>query len=1044
MAKQKIHELAKELKVSNRAIVDYMNKKIKDKEKEKKYTSSNTLEAEEIAEIRANREMLAKADTKPSDARQSDAKASGAKADTKKTDGKAKASGESRPKKKASITAVFNAQYSKQNQKPNRGNKSGGERRDSRRGRTVKPTEKPHIPIRPNADRPNYDRASAHVPDDEIVKPAPEKEDKTKLERVEKADRQEQTGKAERMEQAERMDKTDRGDKTDRNDRSNDRSDRSERNDRNDRSDRSERNDRNDRSDRNDKTDRSDKADRNKTDRNERNDRADRSDRPDRGERSDRGDRNGRGDRNSGRGDRADRGGRAGGQKSAGGQRGNAGNGRQDRSQNDRGGRNAGSEQKGEKNHSNNRANSGNNYGDKNGGRVGQNRQKEFKGRSDQNLNRFHKDTTKAAPDEISKESRDSRNRDNNRKKGGNNKDYDKLGGKKQERYVNLEKTSGHKKKNQTPVQNVQKEEETIRSITLPEHLTIRELSDKMKVQPSVIVKKLFLKGTMVTVNQDIDYERAEEIALEFNCIAEPEEKIDVIAELLKEEAEDESKMVSRPPVVCVMGHVDHGKTSLLDAIRHTRVTDKEAGGITQAIGAYMVKCNGANITFLDTPGHEAFTAMRMRGANSTDIAILVVAADDGVMPQTVEAINHAKAAGIEIIVAVNKIDKPNANIERVKQELSEHELIPEDWGGSTIFVPVSAHTKEGIEQLLEMILLTAEVLELKANPKRNARGVVIEAKLDKGRGAVATVLVQKGTLKIGQPIACGSSYGKVRAMIDDKGRNVKDAKPSMPVEILGLSSVPDAGETFVICESEKEARSFAETYISESKEKLLEETRSRMSLDDLFSQIQSGNIKELNIIVKADVQGSVEAVKQSLQKLSNEEVVVKIIHGGVGSVSESDVSLASASNAIIIGFNVRPDPVAKATAEREGVDIRLYKVIYSAIEDVSAAMKGMLDPIFEEKVLGHAEVRQIFKASGIGNIAGSYILDGIFERGCKCRITREGKQIYEGALASLKRFKDDVKEVKTGFECGLVFEGFNDIAEFDQIEAYKMVEVPR
>ncbi len=1032
MAKQKIHELAKELKVSNRAIVDYMNKKIKDKEKEKKYTSSNTLEAEEIAEIRANREMLAKADTKPSDARQSDAKASGAKADTKKTDGKAKASGESRPKKKASITAVFNAQYSKQNQKPNRGNKSGGERRDSRRGRTVKPAEKPHIPIRPNADRPNYDRASAHVPDDEIVKPAPEKEDKTKLERVEKADRQEQTGKAERMEQAERMDKTDRGDKTDRNDRSNDRSERSERNDRNDRSDR------------NDKTDRSDKADRNKTDRNERNDRADRSDRPDRGERSDRGDRNGRGDRNSGRGDRADRGGRAGGQKSAGGQRGNAGNGRQDRSQNDRGGRNAGSEQKGEKNHSNNRANSGNNYGDKNGGRVGQNRQKEFKGRPDQNLNRFHKDTTKAAPDEISKESRDSRNRDNNRKKGGNNKDYDKLGGKKQERYVNLEKTSGHKKKNQTPVQNVQKEEETIRSITLPEHLTIRELADKMKVQPSVIVKKLFLKGTMVTVNQDIDYERAEEIALEFNCIAEPEEKIDVIAELLKEEAEDESKMVSRPPVVCVMGHVDHGKTSLLDAIRHTRVTDKEAGGITQAIGAYMVKCNGANITFLDTPGHEAFTAMRMRGANSTDIAILVVAADDGVMPQTVEAINHAKAAGIEIIVAVNKIDKPNANIERVKQELSEHELIPEDWGGSTIFVPVSAHTKEGIEQLLEMILLTAEVLELKANPKRNARGVVIEAKLDKGRGAVATVLVQKGTLKIGQPIACGSSYGKVRAMIDDKGRNVKDAKPSMPVEILGLSSVPDAGETFVICESEKEARSFAETYISESKEKLLEETRSRMSLDDLFSQIQSGNIKELNIIVKADVQGSVEAVKQSLQKLSNEEVVVKIIHGGVGSVSESDVSLASASNAIIIGFNVRPDPVAKATAEREGVDIRLYKVIYSAIEDVSAAMKGMLDPIFEEKVLGHAEVRQIFKASGIGNIAGSYILDGIFERGCKCRITREGKQIYEGALASLKRFKDDVKEVKTGFECGLVFEGFNDIAEFDQIEAYKMVEVPR
>ncbi len=586
--------------------------------------------------------------------------------------------------------------------------------------------------------------------------------------------------------------------------------------------------------------------------------------------------------------------------------------------------------------------------------------------------------------------------------------------------------------------------EEQIKVITVPDTLTIKELADKMKIQPSAIIKKLFLQGQIVTVNQEITYETAEEIAIEYDIICEQEVKVDVIEELLKEDDEDTDTMEKRPPVICVMGHVDHGKTSLLDAIRKTNVTDKEAGGITQAIGAYTVTVNGQSITFLDTPGHEAFTAMRMRGANSTDIAILVVAADDGVMPQTVEAINHAKAAGIEIIVAVNKIDKPNANIERVKQELSEYELIPEDWGGSTIFVPVSAHTKEGIEQLLEMILLTAEVLELKANPKRNARGVIIEAKLDKGRGAVATVLVQKGTLKVGQPVACGSSYGKVRAMIDDKGRNVKDAKPSMPVEILGLSSVPDAGETFVVCESEKEARNFAETYISESKEKLLEETRSRMSLDDLFSQIQSGNVKELNIIVKADVQGSVEAVKQSLQKLSNEEVVVKIIHGGVGSVNESDVNLASASNAIIIGFNVRPDPVAKATAEREGVDIRLYKVIYSAIEDVSAAMKGMLDPIFEEKVLGHAEVRQIFKASGIGNIAGSYILDGIFERGCKCRITREGEQIFDGALASLKRFKDDVKEVKTGYECGLVFEGFNDIAEFDQIEAYKMVEVPR
>ena len=473
-------------------------------------------------------------------------------------------------------------------------------------------------------------------------------------------------------------------------------------------------------------------------------------------------------------------------------------------------------------------------------------------------------------------------------------------------------------------------------------------------------------------------------------------------------------------------------------------MTDREAGGITQHIGAYMVEINGEKITFLDTPGHEAFTAMRMRGANSTDIAILVVAADDGVMPQTVEAINHAKAAGIEIIVAVNKIDKPNANIEKVKQELAEYELIPEDWGGSTIFVPVSAHTREGIDQLLEMILLTAEICELKANPKRQARGIVIEARLDKGRGAVATVLVQKGTLKVGQPIACGSSYGRVRAMIDDKGRNVKEAGPSTPVEILGLSSVPGAGEVFVSTETEKEARSFAETFISEGKNRLIEETKSKMSLDDLFSQIQSGNVKELDIIVKADVQGSVEAVKQSLVKLSNEEVVVKVIHGGVGAINESDVTLASASNAIIIGFNVRPDTTAKAIADREGVDVRLYKIIYNAIEDVEAAMKGMLDPIFEEKVIGHAEVRQIFKASGVGNIAGSYVLDGSFQRGCMVRISREGKQIFEGNLASLKRFKDDVKEVKAGYECGLVFEDFNDIQELDQIEAYIMVEVPR
>lgn len=502
--------------------------------------------------------------------------------------------------------------------------------------------------------------------------------------------------------------------------------------------------------------------------------------------------------------------------------------------------------------------------------------------------------------------------------------------------------------------------------------------------------------------------------------------------------------MVSRPPVVCVMGHVDHGKTSLLDAIRQTNVTAREAGGITQHIGASVIEINGRKITFLDTPGHEAFTAMRMRGAQSTDIAILVVAADDGVMPQTVEAINHAKAAGVEIIVAINKIDKPSANIDKVKQELAEYELIPEDWGGSTIFVPVSAHTKEGITDLLEMVLLTADVLELKANPNRKGRGLVIEAELDKGKGPVATVLVQKGTLRVGDTIAAGACYGKIRAMMDDKGRRVKEAGPSTPVEILGLNDVPQAGEVFVATENEKEARSFAETFISESKNKLLEDTKAKLSLDDLFSQIKAGNVKELPLIIKADVQGSVEAVKQSLTKLSNEEVVVKVIHGGVGAINESDVSLASASNAIIIGFNVRPDATAKSIAEREKVDVRLYKVIYQAIEDVEAAMKGMLDPVFEEKVIGHAVIRQLFKASGVGTIAGSYVLDGKFQRGCSCRITREGEQIYDGPLASLKRFKDDVKEVAAGYECGLVFEKFNDLQEDDQIEAYMMVEVPR
>ena len=643
----------------------------------------------------------------------------------------------------------------------------------------------------------------------------------------------------------------------------------------------------------------------------------------------------------------------------------------------------------------------------------------------------------------TSKDSKRERDRENKNKK----KDFDKTsGGGHRPNQGGRNQMSRIPKALQKPAPQPKQEEKKpeIKEITIPEKLTIRELAEAMKMQPSAIVKKLFMEGQMVTVNHEIDFEQAEEIALGFDIIAEKEEKVDVIEELLKEEEEDESTMVSRPPVVCVMGHVDHGKTSLLDAIRKTNVTRGEAGGITQHIGAYVVDINGQKITFLDTPGHEAFTAMRMRGANSTDIAVLVVAADDGVMPQTVEAISHAKAAGVEIIVAINKIDKPSANIERVKQELSEYELIPEDWGGTTPFVPVSAKTGEGIDDLLEMILLTAEVSELKANPNRAARGLVIEAQLDKGKGPVATILVQKGTLHVGDFIAAGACSGKVRAMMDDKGRRVKQAGPSTPVEILGLGDVPNAGEVLMSFENDKEAKNFAAAFVSENKNRLLQETKGKLSLDNLFDQIQASDLKELPIIVKADVQGSVEAVKQSLVKLSNEEVVVRVIHGGVGAINESDVSLAATSNAIIIGFNVRPDTTAKQLAEQEGVDLRLYKVIYQAIEDVEAAMKGMLDPVFEEKVIGHAEVRQLFKASGVGTIAGSYVLDGTFQRGCKVRISRGEDQIYEGELASLKRFKDDVKEVRAGYECGLVFQDFNDVKEEDKVEAYIMVEVPR
>ena len=634
-----------------------------------------------------------------------------------------------------------------------------------------------------------------------------------------------------------------------------------------------------------------------------------------------------------------------------------------------------------------------------------------------------------------------NKNNSNQNKKNGNNNSNQNKG---QFNKLN-NKSQNQAGKFQQPEPVVKEpEEETIKTIYLPEMITVSELADKLKVPSSQLIKKMFLAGKMVTVNSDLDFDAAAEIALEYNCIAEEEEKVDVIAELLKEEDEDEALLQDRSPVVCVMGHVDHGKTSLLDAIRKTNVTGDEAGGITQHIGAYVVKVGDQRITFLDTPGHEAFTAMRMRGAQSTDIAILVVAADDGVMPQTVEAINHAKAAGVEIIVAINKIDKESANIERVKQELMEYELIAEDWGGSTVFCPVSAHTKEGIDNLLDMILLTAEVMELKANPNRKARGIVIEAELDKGRGPVATVLVQKGTLHVGDTVAVGNVHGKVRAMVDDKGRRVKEAGPSTPVEILGLNGVPNAGEICISTDNEKEARSMAEAFIAYNKEKLIADTKAKMSLDDLFSQIQAGNVKELNLVVKADVQGSVEAVKQSLLKLSNEEVVIKVIHAGVGAINESDVILASASNAIIIGFNIRPDATAKATAEREKVDLRLYRVIYNAIEDIEAAMKGMLDPVFEEKVIGHLEVRQTYKASGVGTIAGSYVLDGIIQRNASVRITREGELIFEGKLASLKRFKDDVKEVKTGYECGLVFENFNDVKEEDKIEAYIMVEVPR
>lgn len=595
----------------------------------------------------------------------------------------------------------------------------------------------------------------------------------------------------------------------------------------------------------------------------------------------------------------------------------------------------------------------------------------------------------------------------------------------------------------------VKKEEEQIKAITIPELITIQELADKMKQKAADIIKKLFLQGKLVTLNTELSYEEAENIAVEYDILCEKEEEVDVIAELVQDSLEDsEEELRPRPPVVCVMGHVDHGKTSILDAIRNTNVTSREHGGITQSIGAYQVsvEVNGENrsITFLDTPGHEAFTAMRMRGAQSTDIAVLVVAADDGIMPQTVEAINHAKAANTQIIVAINKIDKPTANIEKVKQELMKYDLVSEDYGGDVICCPVSAKTGEGIEELLENIVLEADVMELRANPDRIAYGVVIEAELDKGRGSVARLLVQKGTLSVGDVVAVGSAYGKVRAMVDDKGKRIKKATPSMPVEILGLNAVPNAGEIFQVKDNEKEAKAYAATFVSENKQRMVEESKKKVSLDALFDQIKAGEIKELPIIVKADVQGSVEAVKDSLEKIRNEEVMVRVIHSGVGAINESDINLAIASNAIVIGFDVKPDTTAKDIADREHVDVRLYNIIYKAIEDIENAMKGMLAPVYEEKVIGHAVVRMIFKSSDVGTIAGSYVLDGMVQRGAKARIRRGEELLFDGAIASVKRFKDDVKEVRTGYECGLVFEGFSDLQEEDQIEAYVMEEVKR
>lgn len=578
--------------------------------------------------------------------------------------------------------------------------------------------------------------------------------------------------------------------------------------------------------------------------------------------------------------------------------------------------------------------------------------------------------------------------------------------------------------------------------IEIGESITVKELAEKLNKPTNDVIRTLIFKGVMAAINQEIDFETAEKVCAEYEVLVEKKDEIQEL-EVLEIEEDEEENLKKRPPIVTVMGHVDHGKTSLLDCIRKAKVTDSEAGGITQHIGAYTITLNGEAITFLDTPGHEAFTAMRARGAQVTDIVILVVAADDGIMPQTKEAIDHCKAAGVPIIVAINKIDKPGANPDRVKQELAEHGLLVESWGGDVISEEVSAKQNLNIDKLLEMVLLSAEMLELKANENRKAKGTVIEAKLDKGRGPVATLLVQNGTLHVGDSILVGSTYGRVRAMFDDTGKKIKSAGPSIPVEILGLSEVPEAGDRFNQVKDEKTARNMAET----RKQKLKAETiqaSHRVSLEDLYSQIKEGKVKELAIIVKADVQGSVEAIKSSLEKLSTDDVKVRVIHGGVGAISETDITLAAASNAIVIGFNVRPDNNAIVQAEKEGVDIKTYRIIYDAIEDVKSAMIGMLEPEYRELILGSAEIRETYKISNVGTIAGCYVLNGKLQRNAEVRIIREGIVIFESTLSSLKRFKDDVKEVNTGYECGLTVEKFNDIKEGDIIECFKMEAIKR